>query len=189
MTSCTAYPLAASADTAPCSTTAARDPPQWPRCCETMATPFSRCCGCCTGGEAVVLTVLAYVSAELTFRAKCWVCTGGCVLYLALHMSQCKRRAAGMQVMQGTICIAVTIIAASHPDSVLAIWFTMVAAVVHIFFAVVLYEIMRLGDCRTCLQEAHTCDCGPHKDPIPPGSLYALQISLARNFRLQRSLN
>ena len=152
-----------------------------------MVTRFSRYCGCCTSGEAVALAVLAYVSAELTCRARCWMCTCGCLLYFALYMSQRKGAAAGMQVVQGTICVAVTIIAASHPDSVLAIWFTMAAAVVHMFVAVVLYEIKRLGDCRACLQQADACDCGRNKDPIPPGSLYTLQISLARKFRLYKS--
>jgi hypothetical protein len=51
----------------------------------------------------------------------------------------------------------------------------------------VLYELMHLGDCRACLQEAHACECGRDKDPLPPGALHALQISLARKFRLHRS--
>jgi hypothetical protein len=45
-------------------------------------------------------------------------------------------------------------------------------------------ELVRLGDCRTCLQEAHTCECGRAKDPVPPRSLSTLQILLARRYRM-----
>lgn len=187
MVSCPAYPLAASVDTATCATTSNPNAPEWPHCCTTTAIPFSRCYGSCSAGEAVVLSILLYVSAELTFGAKCWTCTCACGIYLALHMAQRASSIAGMQVMQGTLCITVAIFAASHPGYVLAIWLSTAAAIAHAFFAVVIFEVMRLGDCRACLQEAHACKCGRDKDPIPPGALHALQISLARKFRLQRS--
>ena len=188
MASCTAHPLAASADIDPWPETPPGRPlPEWPHCCTRMATPFSRCYASCTGGEAVVLGVLAYVSAELTFGASCVPCTCACALYFVLHMVQRTHTVAGLQVLQGTLGIALAIVGASHPSSALALWFAMAAAIAHLFFAVVLYELMRLGDCRACLQEAHACECGRDKDPLPPGALHALQISLARKFRLHRS--
>lgn len=44
-------------------------------------------------------------------------------------------------------------------------------------------ELVKLGDCRACQKEADMCACA-RKDPVPPHSLRALQVLLARRYRM-----
>ena len=54
----------------------------------------------------------------------------------------------------------------------------LLATVGHLGIGLAMYETMRIGDCRRCMNEAHNCECGALKDPLPPGSLAHLASAI-----------
>jgi len=136
-----------------------------------MATPFSRFCGGCSvlnlGHAGVSLYALAHYIWVDVYPLAAAALAG----YIVLERAQSTARTSPLQLAQSVLCLVAAVDSAKCSDCAALIWFELCSAVVHLAAAMALFEILRIGDCRNCMQEAYRCECGAHKDPVPPGAL------------------
>ena len=164
MTECRDAPLAASADMDECESS---PPTGWPCCCTTMATPSSRCSDGCTVLALCHYAVSIYAAVHY-LRIDCYPVAGACAV--AYVLLQCVAGAPA-HIAQAVLCVVAAADSAACAGCTHLIWMTLLAAIVHFGIAMAIYEMQRIGDCRTCLNEAHACSCGKRKRALPPGTL------------------
>lgn len=180
MKTCPDAPLSASADTislpSPSKVNRLR------RFCASMAIPFSPCCAGCTGCEFAHLVVssgfAAYFFSYNNFPVSAW----SMVAYVLLVLLQLEHKTYSKQFAQCILCIAATCASASCSNCAVLHWFIMVASILHLGTGLALVELHRIGDCRQCMNEAHKCQCGRSKDPVPPGALMTLVECIEHNW-------
>lgn len=152
-------------------------PPQWPHCCGSTATRCSRCCGGCTACGIAYRLLYATLAGVMGGRVLAAI-----AVYAAMDWRQ-HFTGPAEQLQLAQAVVAALAAAAALPAAAGFVWLAFIAAIVHVATAVMLMDLRRLGDCRTCCNEAARCDCGKHKDPLPSGTLARLADALGQSFR------
>ena len=178
MPTCNKPPLAASVDIAECQSPPSRAAASRPlaRCCVIMDKRFSRCCGGCTVCATLHYIASIYVALHYIAVNSYDVAAGAAVAYVLLQgVKQCMRgEAPCVHMVQATLGVVAAVDSARCNECAPLIWITLLAAVIHFGIGIALFEMMRIGDCRRCLNEAYECECGSQKDALPPGTLAEL---------------
>ena len=173
---CTTLPLAASADTAVCATPEPVNSLPYQFCCATMGTRSNQCCDGCSVCESVHVALALYATLHFVVVDPCITCALAAAAYIALHTVQRRTYISGLQLLQASLCLYISLAASMCRSCSIVIWFCLLAAILHIGVGISIYEIARLGDCRRCMNEAHRCTCGRQKDPVQQGSLRTLAM-------------
>lgn len=172
MTRCQQAPLAASVDI-----------DEWrspPRRMPTRITAFSPCFDMCI---VLWLGAVAWVAALRLYESTTLLVSYGLLL---MYMKMCcPRDTAALHIVLSVICAA---FAAASGRAAFAVWSAFIACVMHVMHAMLIVELDRLGDCRKCLQDAHHCNCGRTKEPLPAGTLDDAACTIQERWRRRQSL-
>ena len=183
MTTCTVNPVSASVDMDGCKKPPESPPENPPApgtfcccccCCAITDTPCSHFCGGCTWlrlGHIACSVYFCVYFATVDPYIVAATCMG---LYTVLLQAQSVKRHHYAQLLQSMLCLTSVCVSASCTSCAAMHWVLLLATIVHLGTAFAMIEVMRIGDCRRCLNEAHRCECGSKKDPIPPGALATL---------------
>ena len=183
MTTCQDNPLSASVGIAACEMTTTIDGDddrltRYQRCCAIMDILFSPFCGGCTGFDIGCFLVSAFFVAHF-LTVSHYPASAACVaLYMVLKQAQSVSRSRQLQLVQSLLCLLAVCFSAGCAECAPIHWLLLLATVGHLGIGLAMYETMRIGDCRRCMNEAHTCKCGNLKDPVPPGSLATLASAI-----------
>ena len=169
MTTCQDAPLATSVDIDACEMP--HPIPVCADCCTRMATLFSPFCGGCTGLACGYMVASAYFSLHYALVEQRFVSAGCMALNVIVQLGQSNEKTHHLQLLQAVLCVLAVAFSAHCYTCAAMHWLVMLAFVVHLGTALAIVEMLRLGDCRRCMNEAHKCECGSLKDPVPPGSL------------------
>jgi len=91
-----------------------------------------------------------------------------------------------MQLSQVVMCAAVAAAASTDRAAVFFVWLAFIAAALHVANALMMLEMDRMGDCRTCCNPVGQCHCGRRRDPLPAGTLTRMACLVQRRWRRRR---
>jgi len=153
-----------------------------------MDTRSNRCCDGCSVCESVHVGLALYVLLHFVVVDTCIACALAAAAYIVLHAVQRHSYISGLQLLQASLCLYISLAASMCRSCSIVIWFCLLAAILHIGVGISIYELARLGDCRQCMNEAHSCTCGRQKDPVPQGSLRTLAQLVEAKYTLHMPL-
>ena len=179
MTTCTDKPLAASVDMDVYASPPKSVPAPGSCCCcccfcATTDTPCSPFCGGCTWlrlGHIACSLYLCVHFATVNRYPIAAVCMG---LYTVLLQAQSVKSHYYLQLLQSLLCLTTVCVSAECSSCAAMHWLLLIVAITHLGMSFAMIEMLRIGDCRRCMNEAHQCHCGSQKDPVPPGALATL---------------
>ena len=174
MKKCPEEPPSVSVDIIECPSSEISHKSRWRRCCSLMGTPFSLCCGGCTGLEFGYVVVSIYFSFYLLVQRENYAAGFLLLVYVLLLILQTRKKLYSAQFLQCALCISVPCLTTSCYDCAALHWLILLAATVHLGLGLALVELHKYGDCRRCFNEFHKCKCGRDKKPIEAGSLSRL---------------
>ena len=182
---CSHRPLTASAGTSdsPKNITSKSVTLKLLNCYSSTATPCNHYCAGCTAFDvshsASVLVALVCLLM--------WRHIGSAVALTAYIAVGIKQHVDGLtehlQLTQAALVAVTGAFAASDANASFIVCLSFIAVLVHITQAMLIMELMRLGDCRRCLSDASHCSCGRLKDAVPEGLLSSSAICIQQTWK------